>query len=75
MYRHVRRSLPGYENITITRRRFSQIVKALAGSRPKAPLSGYWGFGWSHTATLKREKINKMGFYMSIVSQERLSIK
>ncbi|GDO29347.1 hypothetical protein BvCmsNSNP036_01041 [Escherichia coli] len=56
MYRHVRRSLPGYENITITRRRFSQIAKALAGSRPKAPplrLLGIWMVAYSD---IKAEK-------------------
>ena len=46
MYHPLRRPLSGYGDITITRRRFSQIVKALAGSRPKAPLSDYRGFGW-----------------------------
>lgn len=46
MYHPLRRPLSGYRDITITRRRFSQIVKALAGSRPKAPLSDYRGFGW-----------------------------
>lgn len=46
MYHPPRRPLSGYGDITITRRRFSQIVKALAGCRPKAPLSDYRGFGW-----------------------------
>lgn len=46
MYHPPRRPLSGHGDITITRRRFSQIVKALAGSRPKAPLSDYRGFGW-----------------------------
>lgn len=47
MYHPLRRPLSGYGDITITRRRFSQIVKALAGSHPKAFLSDYRNIGWS----------------------------